>query len=39
MRRLMGQLARRGYSGSVASNAARTALTEQRGGGGGVQFR
>jgi len=38
MRRLMGQLARRGYSGSVASNAARTALTEQRGG-GGVQFR
>ncbi len=39
MRRLMGQLARRGYSGSVASNAARTALTEQRGGGGGVRFR
>ena len=39
MRRLMGQLARRGYCGSVASNAARTALTEQRGGGGGVQFR
>jgi regulatory protein len=39
MRRLMGQLARRGYSGSVASNAARTALTEQRGSGGGVQFR
>jgi regulatory protein len=39
MRRLMGQLARRGYSGSIASNAARTALTEQRGGGGGVQFR
>ena len=39
LRRLMGQLARRGYSGSVASNAARTALTEQRGGGGGVQFR
>ncbi len=38
MRRLMGQLARRGYNGSVASNAARTALTEQRGG-GGVQFR
>ena len=30
MRRLMGQLARRGYSGSVAANAARTALTEQR---------
>ena len=39
MRRLMGQLARRGYSGSIASKAARTALTEQRGGGGGVQFR
>jgi regulatory protein len=38
MRRLMGQLARRGYSGSVASNAARTALTEQRSS-GGVQFR
>ena len=38
MRRLIGQLARRGYSGSVASSAARTALTEQRGG-GGVQFR
>jgi regulatory protein len=38
MRRLIGQLARRGYSGSVASNAARTALTEQRSG-GGVQFR
>ena len=38
MRRLMGQLARRGYSGSVAASAARTALTEQRGS-GGVQFR
>lgn len=38
MRRLMGQLARRGYSGSVAANAARTALTEQRDS-GGVQFR
>lgn len=38
MRRLMGQLARRGYGGSIASTAARTALTEQRGG-GGVQFR
>lgn len=37
MRRLTGQLARRGYSGSVASNAARTALTEQRGS-GGVRF-
>jgi regulatory protein len=38
MRRLIGQLARRGYSGSVASSAARTALTEQRGS-AGVQFR
>jgi regulatory protein len=38
MRRLMGQLARRGYSGTVASTAARAALTEQRGG-GGVAFR
>lgn len=37
MRRLMGQLARRGYSGSVASTAARTALTEERDG-GGVRF-
>jgi regulatory protein len=36
-RRLIGQLARRGYSGSVASRAARTALTEQRS--NGVQFR
>lgn len=39
LRRLIGQLSRRGYGGSIASNAARTALTEQRGGGGGVQFR
>jgi len=38
MRRLIGQLARRGYSGSVASSAARTALTEERGS-GGVRFR
>jgi regulatory protein len=38
MRRLIGQLARRGYGGSVASSAARTALTEQRGS-GGVHFR
>jgi regulatory protein len=38
LRRLMGQLARRGYSGSVASTAARIALTEQRSS-GGVQFR
>ena len=39
MRRLMGQLARRGYAGSVASTAARTALTENTGGSGGVRFR
>lgn len=38
VRRLMGQLARRGYGGSVAATAARTALTEQRGS-SGVQFR
>lgn len=38
LRRLTGQLARRGYSGSVSSTAARTALTEQRGT-GGVRFR
>lgn len=38
LRRLVGQLARRGYSGSVAGSAARAALTEQRGS-GGVQFR
>jgi regulatory protein len=38
LRRLMGQLARRGYPGSVASTAARTALAEQRSS-GGVQFR
>lgn len=38
MRRLTGQLARRGYSGSVAATAARTALTEQRDT-GGVRFR
>lgn len=40
MRRLMGQLSRRGYPGSVAASAARTALAENRtGGGGGVRFR
>ena len=40
LRRLLGQLARRGYGGSVASNAARTALREAAGGGsgGGVRF-
>lgn len=32
LRRLMGQLARRGYGGSVAMNAARTALTEASSG-------
>lgn len=39
LRRLIGQLSRRGYGGSVASIAARTALTESRGGTGGVRFR
>lgn len=37
MRRLMGQLSRRGYPGSVAAAAARTALTEKRAP-GGVRF-
>lgn len=39
LRRLMGQLSRRGYPGSVAATAARAALAENRGGGGGVRFR
>lgn len=43
LRRLLGQLARRGYGGSAAMNAARTALREVGGGGGsagrsGVHF-
>lgn len=40
LRRLMGQLARRGYGGSVATTAARTALTEASLGGptSGVRF-
>lgn len=39
LRRLLGQLARRGYGGSVAMNAARTALREAGGSrGGGVRF-
>ncbi len=40
IRRLMGQLARRGFGGSVAGNAARTALAEARKStsGGGVRF-
>ena len=40
LRRLMGQLARRGYGGSVAMSAARTALTEASSGKptGGVRF-
>jgi regulatory protein len=38
LRRLMGQLARRGYPGSVAATAARAALAENRSG-GGVRFR
>ena len=41
LRRLTGQLARRGYSGSIAMSAARTALDEQARGTGrsGVRFR
>lgn len=42
LRRLLGQLARRGYGGGVAMNAARTALREAGGGGpagrSGVRF-
>jgi len=42
-RRLMGQLARRGFGGAVAGNAARTALADARreagGAVGGVRFR
>ncbi|WP_309102005.1 regulatory protein RecX [Microbacterium sp.] len=40
LRRLVGQLARRGYNGSVAMTAARTALGEVTSGGpaGGVRF-
>ena len=34
LRRLVGQLARRGYAGSVAMGAARTAMREARRGGG-----
>lgn len=39
LRRLLGQLMRRGYGGSAASNAARTALAERSGGSSGVRFR
>ncbi len=41
MRRLMGMLARRGFGGSAAGQAARTALADARGqeGGSGVRFR
>ena len=39
LRRLTGQLARRGYGGSVAMTAARTALDEAPAGSGGVRFR
>lgn len=39
LRRLMGQLARRGYGGSIATNAARTALTEAGVGRSSVRFR
>lgn len=40
LRRLVGQLSRRGYGGSVAMNAAKTALREASSGGGvsGVRF-
>ncbi|SJN32722.1 Regulatory protein RecX [Microbacterium esteraromaticum] len=38
LRRLLGQLARRGYGGPVAMNAARTALREAGGSGRGVRF-
>ncbi|MCP2637268.1 RecX family transcriptional regulator [Microbacterium sp. HD4P20] len=39
LRRLMGQLSRRGYPGSVAMTAARQALDEQSPGHSGVRFR
>ncbi|WP_127472595.1 regulatory protein RecX [Microbacterium sulfonylureivorans] len=39
LRRLSGQLARRGYGGSIASSAARAALDESPGGSSGVRFR
>lgn len=39
LRRLMGQLARRGYPGSVAMNAAKLALTEAGSTRSGVRFR
>jgi regulatory protein len=39
LRRLTGQLARRGYGGSLAMTAARTALDEGSGSSTGVRFR
>ncbi|WP_421075983.1 MULTISPECIES: regulatory protein RecX [unclassified Microbacterium] len=39
LRRLVGQLARRGFGGSLAMTAARRALDEARGGGHSVRFR
>lgn len=39
LRRLMGQLARRGYGGSVAMGAAKQALAEAGGSQSGVRFR
>lgn len=39
VRRLMGQLARRGYGGSTAMNAAKQALSEEGVGKTGVRFR
>lgn len=38
LRRLSGQLARRGYGGSLATTAARMALDEKTGGSSGVRF-
>ncbi len=38
LRRLLGQLARRGYGGSAATEAARQALAERRGSSSGVRF-
>ncbi|MCC2033849.1 regulatory protein RecX [Microbacterium allomyrinae] len=39
LRRLTGQLARRGYPGSVSLSAARQALAEEAGSSSGVRFR
>nr|WP_245325137.1 regulatory protein RecX [Microbacterium amylolyticum] len=39
LRRLVGQLARRGYGGSMAMTVANQALDEAQGGSSGVRFR